>query len=96
MHRIAILAATAAALVFVAPSEAVVPPRDCGNMTVSGKRYQIKVDQISCSEGKGYVKRYIQTRAKPRGYTCKRYPARKNRVSFYCNNGRKVFFAIRR
>ena len=79
-----------------APAPAVVPPRDCGTMSVSGKRYQVKVDQISCRSGKSYSKSYITRRTKPRGYTCKRYPVRKGRVSFYCNDGRKVFFAIRR
>ena len=97
--RFAILLA-AAALVAVAAvpvaAPAVVPPRDCGSMTISGKRYQIKVDQISCRDGKTYAKRYIQTSSKPRGYTCKRYPSRRNRVRFYCNNGRKIFFGIRR
>ena len=96
MSRTIILAAAAAALLFTTTAPAVVPPRDCGNMSVSGKAYQIKVDQISCRDGKGYSKTYIQRRTKPRGYTCKRYPTRKNRVSFYCNNGRKIFFAIRR
>ena len=97
--RLSALAATAAvgALALGAASApAVVPPRDCGTMSVSGKRYQVKVDQIACSSGKRYAKTYIQRRTKPRGYTCKRYPARKNRVAFYCNNGRRVFFAIRR
>jgi len=79
-----------------AAAPAVVPPRDCGNMSVSGKRYQVKVDQIGCRDGKTFAKRYIQSRSKPRGYSCKRYPAKRNRVTFYCNNGRKVFFAIRR
>jgi hypothetical protein len=97
--RLTALAATAAITALAgtaATAPAVVPPRDCGNMSVSGKRYQIKVDQISCKDGKGYAKKYIQSRSKPRGYSCKRYPARKNRVTFYCNNGRRVFFAIRR
>ena len=88
---------TAAALtVGSATAPAVVPPRDCGKMSVSGKRYQVKVDQISCRSGKRYARTYIQRRTKPRGYSCKRYPVRKGRVAFYCNNGRKIFFAIRR
>ena len=96
--RITALAATAAGALAAGPAlaPAVVPPRDCGTMSVSGKRYQVKVDQISCRDGKSYTKTYLQKRTKPGGYTCKRYPVRKNRVSFYCNDGRKVFFAIRR
>ena len=91
---VAAVAAGAAAVPAVAP--AVVPPRDCGMMSLSGKRYQIKVDQISCSDGKSYARRYIASRTKPRGYRCRLYPSRRNRVRFYCNNGRKIFFGIRR
>lgn len=88
---------TIAALVAV-PSlaPAVVPPRDCGRMTVSQKRYQVKVDQITCSSGRSFAKRYIARRSKPRGYKCKQFPSKRNRVRFYCNNGKRVFFAIRR
>ncbi len=96
--RLTALAATAAGALAAGPAlaPAVVPPRDCGTMSVSGKRYQVKVDQISCRSGKSYAKTYVQRRTKPSGYSCKSYPVRKNRVSFYCNNGRKIFFAIRR
>jgi hypothetical protein len=92
----AVIAVTTALAAGPAVAPAVVPPRDCGNMKVSGKRYQIKVDQISCKDGKGYAKKYIVNRSKPRGYRCKQYPSKRNRVRFYCNNGRRVFFAIRR
>jgi hypothetical protein len=93
---VAALTAAAALACSPAMAPAIVPPRDCGNMTISGKRYQIKVDQISCRDGKAYTKTYIQRRRKPRGYRCDRYTPRRNRVLFQCNNGRKVFFAIRR
>jgi hypothetical protein len=93
---VAAVAAAAALAAAPATAPAVVPPRDCGNMSVSGKRYQVKVDQISCSSGKSHAKTYIRSASKPRGYSCKRYPSRKNRVRFYCNNGRRIFFAIRR
>lgn len=79
-----------------ATAPAVVPPKDCGRMTVEGKRYQVKVDQITCRSGKRYAKTYLTSRRKPSGYTCRRYPVRKNRVVFLCNNGRKQFLAIRR
>jgi hypothetical protein len=75
---------------------AVVPPRDCGRMTLKGKPYQVKVDQISCADGRGYARDYVVRKAKPRGYRCREYPSRKGRVRFYCANGRKVVFAIRR
>ena len=97
--RLSALAATAALGVLAgtaATAPAVVPPRDCGTMSVSGKRYQIKVDQISCRDGKGYAKRYLQSKSSPRGYTCRRFTPQRNRVAFMCNNGRRQFLAIRR
>ncbi len=75
---------------------AVVPPKNCGTMTVNGKRFQVKADQISCRTGRDYAKRFIRSGSKPRGYRCRDYPSRKGRVDFYCNDGRKIFFAIRR
>jgi hypothetical protein len=65
-------------------------------MTVAGKRYQVKADQISCKTGRDHAKRYLASHKKPRGYTCKDLSKQKGRVTFTCNNGRKVFFAIRR
>lgn len=97
--RLAAFAATAAIGALAgtaATAPAVVPPRDCGTMSVSGKRYQVKVDQISCRDGKGYSKTYLSQRKEPRGYTCRRYASKRNRVAFQCNNGRKQFLAIRR
>ena len=94
----ALLLATAAAALLALPTlaTAVVPPKNCGTMTVSGKRYQVKADQISCSTGRDHARRYLRTGRKPRGYRCKDYRSRRGSVDFYCNNGRKVFFAIRR
>jgi hypothetical protein len=90
------LLAIAGAFALPVSTPAVVPPKDCGRMTVAGKRIQVKVDQITCKSGKRYASRYVRRRSKPRGYTCRRYASRKGRVLFYCNNGRKIFFAIRR
>ena len=94
----ALLTATAVAAFLCLPTAAtaVVPPKSCGSMTVKGKRYQVKADQISCSSGRDHAKRFLTRGRKPRGYSCKDYPSKKGRVDFYCNNGRKIFFAIRR
>ena len=97
MTRALLIAAAVAALLSIpAVATAVVPPKNCGTMTVSGTRYQVKADQISCSSGREYAKRFIRSGRKPRGYRCRDYPSRKGRVDFYCNDGRKIFFAIRR
>jgi len=94
----AVLIAAAAAVALCLPTTvaAVVPPKNCGMKTVKGKRYQVKADQISCRKGRRYVKRFIRRGTKPAGYRCKDYPSKKGRVDFYCNKGRKIYFAIRR
>lgn len=97
LTRTILLAATVAALLCLpGAATAVVPPKNCGTMTLKGKRYQVKADQMSCSTGRGHAKRFLTNGAKPRGYRCRDYPSKKGRVDFYCNNGRKIFFAIRR
>ena len=88
--------ALAAALALPAAAPAVVPPKSCGTMDVGGKHYQVKADQISCKTGRDHTKRYLSSHKKPKGYTCKDLSKQKGRVTFTCNNGRKVFFAIRR
>ena len=96
MRTLLATAALVAALLIPTAATAVVPPKNCGNTTVKSKRYQVKVDQISCSSGRDYAKRFLRSGRKPRGYSCRDYPSKKGRVDFYCNNGRKIFFAIRR
>lgn len=91
----AVVSLTACALLPTA-SGAVVPPKDCGKLAVAGKPYQVKADQISCATGRRYAKGYLTSRTKPKGWTCRRYPSNVNRVRFSCNDGVKVFFAIRR
>lgn len=90
------VAACTALLCLPSAATAVVPPKACGKITVSTKRYQIKADQISCRSARRYSRRFLTRGTKPRGYTCKNYPSKKGRVDFYCNDGRKIFFAIRR
>ena len=89
-------AALVAALTMTTAATAVVPPKNCGTMSVKGKRYQVKADQISCRSGRRYASRYLRTERKPSGYRCRDYPSKRGRVDFYCNNGRKIFFAVRR
>jgi hypothetical protein len=54
-------------------SHAIVPPKDCGRMTVSHKRWHIKADQISCKRARSYAKAYIAHHTKPPHYSCHRY-----------------------
>jgi hypothetical protein len=91
-----LIAACAAAAALVAPTaSAVVPPKDCGTTTVSGKRYQIKADQIRCTTAKTYSRTYLKTGRKPSGWTCKKYSA-STKLKFRCDRRSQVFFAIKR
>ena len=77
------------------PSHAILPPSDCGTLTVKGKRYSIKSDQLRCATARSHSRRYLSTRTRPRGYTCRDYGAQ-TKLKFRCSRGSKVFFAIRR
>ncbi len=97
MIRASLLAAAVAALLALpATATAVVPPKNCGMMTVKAKRYQVKADQMSCATGRDHARRFLRSGRKPSGYRCKDYPTKRGEVDFYCNKGRRVFFAIRR
>jgi hypothetical protein len=95
--RLAIGAVVAAAVMTfgVAEAPAPVPPKDCGNIKVSGKRYNIKSDQLRCRRARRYSRRYLSGDGRPRGYRCRNY-GRSTAIKFRCENGAKVFFAIRR
>ncbi len=90
------LAMSVAASAALAPSaHAIVPPRDCGAMTVKAKRYMIKADQLRCAAARSHARRYLASSAKPRGYTCRDYGG-ETKLKFRCARGVRVFFAIRR
>jgi len=82
-------------LVAAAPSPAPVAPRNCGMMTVEGKRYQVKADQIRCSTAKTRTRRYLREGDRPRGYSCRNYGS-STALKFRCWKRERVFFAIRR
>jgi hypothetical protein len=75
-----------------------VPPRDCKFMTVKGKRYNIKADQLRCTLARRYAEDYLRTRHKPRYYRCARYST--GALAFICRathyNPDREFRAIRR
>ena len=54
-------------------AHAIVPPRDCGRMTVSHKKWRIKADQLSCKTARKHAKYYIVRKKSPTGYRCRRY-----------------------
>ena len=63
----------AVALGASAQSHAIVPPKNCGTITVKGKSYNIKADQLPCKSARTYASRYLGSGVKPRGYSCQRY-----------------------
>ncbi len=62
-----------AALWASGPSQAIVPPKNCGTTTVKGKHYNIKADQLPCKSAKTYAARFLGSNVRPRGYSCQRY-----------------------
>ena len=90
------LAVAVALLAVLAPhSPAIVPPTDCGRLTVKGKRYTIKADQLRCVTARSHASRYLSKHRKPSGYRCRDYGT-ETKLKFRCARGVKVFFAIRR
>ena len=84
-----LLALIAASLVFAAgPAGAIVPPKDCKTITVKGKRYAIKADQIKCTTAREYAEDYLRTRDAPRSWKCYRYTGSK--LVFRCMNTRST------
>ena len=90
-----IVAAIALSLALAPAASATVPPKNCGMLTVNGKRYQIKADQIRCSTAKTYSRRYLRSRTRPSGYSCSNYGA-STKLKFRCSKRVRVFFAIKR
>ena len=71
----ALMAVLAALLVAAVPAGAIVPPRNCGTLTVKSKRWQIVADQIPCTTARKYATTYIRSYKTPRYYTCKKGPS---------------------
>ena len=82
------------AMLLPAGTGAIVPPRNCGNMGVNGKTYNIKADQLRCTRARRYAKRYLTSRSKPSGYSCRTYS--NSALKFRCAKGIHVYYAIRR
>jgi hypothetical protein len=87
--------ALAAALVLGTAAGATVPPKNCGMLSVKGKRYQIKADQMRCTSAKTYSRRYLRSHTGPSGYSCRDYSS-STKLKFRCSKRVRVFFAIRR
>ena len=92
---VGVLVAIACALVWVPGTGATVPPKNCGMMSVNGKRYQIKADQMRCSTAKTYSRRYLSRHSRPSGYGCTDFGS-STKLKFRCAKGVRVFFAIKR
>jgi hypothetical protein len=85
----------ALALAPVQRAGATVPPKNCGMLTVNGKRYQIKADQMRCSTAKSHSRRYLRSHSRPSGYRCSDFDGG-TKLAFRCHRSVRVFFAIRR
>jgi hypothetical protein len=97
MRRLLPVLPLVAVLAWTAAAHAIVPPRDCGRLSVSSRTYVVKADQLPCRDAKRYTSRYLgRSHVKPSGYTCRRYKASETALAFRCTRGIKTFFAIRR
>jgi hypothetical protein len=81
-------------MVVPAGSDGIVPPRNCGKMSVGGRTYNIKADQIRCRRARRYAKMYLTSHSKPSGYSCRTYSG--SALKFRCAKGIHVYFAIKR
>ena len=77
-RRAALVLGVTCAMVAVpaASSPAIVPPSDCGRMTVKSKRYTIKADQMRCVTARSHAKRYLSKHQRPSGYSLPRLRSR--------------------
>jgi hypothetical protein len=93
---VVVTAALALAVAF-SPYQAWAPvaPKNCGMLDVKGKRFNIKADQVRCRAARRASRRYLASRIKPRGYSCKTYDGSTS-IRFRCSKGERVIFAIRR
>jgi hypothetical protein len=90
------LAVTCATAALLAPhSEAIVPPSDCGMLTVKAKLYNVKADQLRCTTARTYASEYLAARRTPKGFHCRDFGS-ETKLKFRCSRGIQVFFAIRR
>ncbi len=92
---VACVLACAVVAVLAARAPAIVPPRDCGRMTVKHRPYVIKADQLRCRTARSYASHYLSHHIRPRGYRCRDYGG-ETRLKFRCSRRVQVFFAIRR
>jgi len=91
---VALLAVTFAAR----PAGAIVPPKNCGKVTVKGKTYQIKSDQLRCKTARKYSINYLRSGKKASGYSCFTYKG--SSIKFRCvaakYNPDRTYYAIKR
>lgn len=94
-HIVALAVAFAVAAVAAPSAGAIVPPKNCGMLTVKGKRYQVKADQMRCRPARTYTERYLRSHIRPTGYRCSDYGS-STALKFRCAKRTRVFFAIKR
>lgn len=70
-----------------------VPPKDCNFMTIKGKRYNIKADQLSCSKARRLAGRVLTGGGDGR-FSCQANPTADIRL--YCRKGNSYVYAIKR
>ena len=92
------LLVTVALFAAAGPAGAIVPPKNCGKISVKGHSYNVKADQLPCTKARDYSVSYLKTHHKPRYYSCYSYSG--SAIKFRCiatkYNPDKTFWAIKR
>jgi hypothetical protein len=78
LHRVSLAMVAVAATAFLAalwaaPGHAIVPPKNCGTITVRHHRYNIKGDQLPCSDARRFASRFLGHHRRPAGYACHKF-----------------------
>ena len=95
MRPLVALAVAAMVLaVFPAVSPAPTTPKNCGSITVGGKRVKIRADQLRCKKARKGARGYMNGKGAPNGFDCTRYGAGTS-VEFICAKGQTQIIAIR-
>jgi hypothetical protein len=98
LSLLGVAAALLVAVIAAGPAGAIVPPKNCGKVSVKGKTYNVKADQLKCASARDYSVTYLKSHHKPRYYSCYSYSG--SSIKFRCiatrYNPDRTFWAIKR
>jgi hypothetical protein len=93
---LALVAAVAGLALFPAVSPSLprpVAPKNCNFMTVKGKRYNVKADQLSCTKARRLAARVLNGGGDGK-FSCQSNPT--GDIRLYCRKGNSYIYVIKR